>query len=116
MMQIELFQNWMCDNVEPCNWSNDKRYKNYLAKVEMDAEGEEKCEYLPSSKQSDLYFNVSSLNTNDIVVASCWDAYKHRQRKHYYIVIEKNADGIILDGGKDDSYTTYRKAYKGIKL
>lgn len=115
-IKIDLFQNWLCENVEPCNWNNSKRYNNYLAKIVMNEKGEEARTFMPISNESDLYFNVRDLTPKDIVVASCWDRYKGRQYKHYYIVVNKTDDSIMLEGERDGvDYTTYLKTFKSLQ-
>lgn len=116
MKEIKLFNGWMCDNIEPCDWSNWRRYKNYFCKVTMSKEGNEIKEFLDSSKDSDLYFNVSSAKKNNILLASCWDSRKNRQYKHYYIVNDITNETIsLIDRTDDVNFTTYLKTYKALQ-
>lgn len=108
METISLFKGWMEDNISPCDFSNDKKYHNYLAVVSLDDDGNETRKYCDISDESDLYFNVSNLNVGDIVVVGCFNKYKKRTCKKYYIIIAKDTESITFS----DEYTTYRKAYK----
>lgn len=108
MEKISLFKGWMEDNISPCDFSNDKKYHNYLAVVSLDDDGNETRKYCDISDESDLYFNVSNLNVGDIVVVGCFNKYKKRTVKKYYIIIAKDTESITFS----DEYTTYRKAYK----
>lgn len=115
-VRIELFNGWMEDNISPCDWSNSRRWKNYFAIVLMDDNGDEEKDFLPVSKDSDLYFNVSTTKKYDILLASCWDDRKHRQYKHYYIVTDINNDTITLAYcNSNTNFTTYRKTYKALQ-
>lgn len=115
--KIELFNGWTTENVEPCDWSNFKRWSNYFAIITMDSNGDEHKEFFPESKEKDLYFNVTDAKPMDILIASCWDKRKSRQYKRFYIVDSKNDDEIILIRGidEDNTFTTYRKAYKALQ-
>lgn len=117
MRKINLFKNWMTESLFPCDYSNLKRYKNYLAKVSVNDEGLTSKEFMAQSKESDLFFNVAPLKVGDIVVANCWDSYKRRQYNHYYVVTEITSDYITFCGVYDNNQlTTYLKAYKALKL
>lgn len=112
---LKLFNGWLEENIAPCDWSNQKRWKNYLAIVSMNNEGEEEKYFLSDSKESDLYFNISDVKPKDILLASCWDDRKKRQYKQYYIVLEVNPNSLILSYGNEEmDFTTYRKTYKGL--
>ena len=51
------------------------------------------------------------IKKGDIIVASCWNRYKNRQEKCYYIVIDINDNEMTID----DGHTTYRKAVKALQ-
>lgn len=108
MDKISLFKGWMEDNISPCDFSNNKKYHNYLASVSLDNDGNETRNYADISDESDLYFNVSKFKVGDIVVANCFDKYKKRTSKTYYIIIAKDTESITFS----DGYNTYRQAYK----
>jgi len=112
METISLFKGWMEDNISPCDWSNDKKFHNYLAVVSLDDDGNETRTYSDISDESDLYFNVSKLKVGDIVVVGCFNKYKKRTVKKYYNIIAKDTESITFS----DDYTTYRKAYKTKKI
>lgn len=113
-LTLPLFNGWSEDNLEPNDWSNPKRYNNYVATTVMDGDGKEQRVYLDESKESDLYFNFSKANVGDIIIASCWDERKYRQSKRYYIVEAKDEKEIVLAYADDEGniFTTYRKAAK----
>ena len=115
-IELPLFNNWTEDNIAPCNWSNWQRFRNYFAIVTMYENGEEEKNFMQPSKDCDLYFNAVDVKPNDILVASCWDNRKSRQRKHYYIVVDKTPEVLTLAEGYDDvDFTTYLKTFKARK-
>lgn len=110
---VPLFNSWMEDSVEPCDWRNWKRFENYFASVTMNEEGKEDRIYMPESSERDLFFCVKDLHEGDIAVASRWDKRKSRQRKNYYIVLSKTTTELILCSGYGDiDFSTYRKTFK----
>ena len=109
MVEIPLFKSWAEDNIEPCTWER-KKYKNYCAVVTLNDDGKEERTYFEISKERDLFFQFKDVKVGDIIVASCWNVYKCRQSKLYYIVEKITADIVQLS----DPYTTYRKAYKSL--
>ena len=115
-IELPLFNNWTKDNIAPCNWSNWRRYKNYFAIVTMYENGKEGKNFMQPSKDCDLYFNAVDVKPNDILVASCWDDRKNRQRKHYYIVVDKASDILTLaEGYGDVDFSTSLTAFKARK-
>lgn len=108
MIIISLFMSsWTEENIYPHDWSKPQRYKNYLAVTSIGSHGKIIRDFLEKSRDHDLYFNVDSVQVGNILLASCWDWYKHRQYKRYWLVIEKTKDQMTLEG-----FSTYRKAYK----
>ena len=111
MKKINIKNKWLINNIEPCDWSNSSKYKNYLAIITIDENKKEEKAFLPDTKDTDKYFDVTDVKVDDILCASCWNARKSRQQKVYYVVTEKTDDYIELD-----EYTTFRKALKRDKL
>ena len=112
MKTIPLFQRNMTDYVEPLNYRNPRRYENYMAIVKgLDPEGEEERTYLNKLNGEDLFFNAKDVKAYDILIACCWDSYKSRKRKSYYVVLDINDDQMTVD----DGHTTYLKAVKALK-
>lgn len=112
MITIPLFQRNMTDYVEPLNYRNYKRYENYMAIVNgLDSEGKEERTYLNRLDEEDLFFNAKDVKAYDIIIACCWDNYKRRKSKSYYIVLDINDDQMTLDNG----HTTYLKTVKALK-
>lgn len=112
MKTIPLFQRNMTDFVEPLNYRNPRRYENYMAIVKgLDPEGEEERTYLNKLNGEDLFFNAKDVKAYDIIIACCWDNYKRRKRKSYYIVLDITDDQMTLD----DGHTTYLKTVKALK-
>ena len=53
MIKVQLFQGNMTETVEPLNYSNCKRYDNYMAIVHrLDSEGKEEPTFEPSETQT----------------------------------------------------------------
>lgn len=105
----EIFENWLIENIEPCDWSNYSRYRNYLAITTKDENGEYEREFLKQSKNKDEYFNVAPVKVGDILWANCWDDRKRRGRNWFYVVIEKTNDEL-----QTLAFTTYLKAKKWV--
>ena len=92
------------------NYSNCKKYNNYMAIINgLNSDGTEDRTYL-RELDDDLYFNAKDVKKGDIIVASCWNRYKGRQEKCYYIVLDINDDEMTID----DGHSTYRKAFKAL--
>lgn len=112
MIKIQLYQRNMTETIEPLNYSNCKRYDNYMAIVYgLDSEGKEVRTYLREIGDPDMYFNTKDVKAGDILIACCWDNYKRRSHKCYYIVQEINNDEMTID----DGHTTYLKTVKSLK-
>lgn len=110
MIKVELFHRNIVECIEPLDYSNTKKFSNYMAIINrLNDDGTENRTYLPELN-GDLYFNVKDVKKGDILVASCWNKYKKRQNKCYYIVLEINDDEMTID----DGHTTYRKAVKAL--
>ena len=111
MNTIELFQRNIAECLEPLNYSNRKKYNNYMAIINgLNSDGTEDRTYL-RELDDDLYFNVKDVKKGDIIVASSWNRYKNRQEKCYYIVLDITDDEMTID----DGHTTYRKAVKALR-
>lgn len=111
MTKIELKNNWLIDNIEPCDWSDSRKYKNYLAICTISEDNKEEKAFLPDTKDTDKYFDVTDVEVDNILCASCWNNRKSIQSKVYYVVTEKTDDYIELD-----EYTTFRKALNRDKM
>ena len=110
MTKVELFQKNIAERIEPLNYSNRKKYNNYMAIINgLNSDGTEDRTYL-RELDDDLYFNAKDVKKGDIIVASCWNRYKNRQEKCYYIVLDITDSEMTID----DGHTTYRKAVKAL--
>ena len=110
MRVINLFKRNIAEYLEPLNYSNPKKYKNYMAIINgLNDDGTENRTYL-RELYDDLYFNAKDVKKGDIIVASCWNRYKPRQEKCYYIVLDINDEEMKID----DGHSTYRKAVKAL--
>ena len=114
MIILSLFEGWICERIYPCDKSNRNKYSNYVAVINGYEDGVENRTYLKESKDADLWFYAAKLEQFDIVVASCWQNYKRRQVKQYYIVHSISETELCLyctalDG---ENLSTYRKAKK----
>lgn len=103
--KIEIAQNWVLESIEPWNWSNTNRYKNYLAIVSRDDEGIFNYSWCKSSSENDEYFYVKDVKVGDILMAGYKDFRKPYGKKLYYKVLEKTDEYLLLYCD-----TTYRKA------
>lgn len=100
-------KNWLLEGLDVWDWSNSKRYKNYMAVVTIDEKGDMAYDWLKWGEDSDEYFKIDKVNKGDIVVAGCKDSYKPRHStKEFYKVIDKTDDQLTLS----QAVTTYRKA------
>lgn len=107
MKTISLFQGNIVDYISPLDYSNPKRYHNYMAIIEgLSADGKEIRTYL-REMTGDLYFNTNGVKAGDILKVNCWDERKSRQYTKYYNVININDECLTLD----DGHSTYRKAF-----
>lgn len=105
---IELYENWITECLDGWNYSNPKRYHNYLAIVRKDDEGNYNYEWLNESKSDDEYFNVHNVNVGDVLMAGCKDTRKNRGwGKWFYRVIEKDDCHMTLL--KDTTYLKVKK-------
>lgn len=97
-------KNWILEPVDPWDYSNTKRRKNYLAVVTKTDNGDFSYEWLKESKESDEYFNITNVKVGDVLMAGYKDNYNYKHsEKLYYKVIEKTNDNIVLTQGR-----TYR--------
>lgn len=109
IIEIECDKNWLLDYLEPWDYTNTQRYKNYLAIVSRDESGEFVYHWCKESRESDEYFNITEIQEGDILLAGYKDYYKpNRPAKRYYKVLEKTDEKLLL---YED--TTYRKASLG---
>lgn len=114
--RYDVFKGWLEENVWPCNWRNTNRFRNWMAIVDMDADGKEARRYLDLSREDDLFFNISAVRPLDIVAASVWDSCKQRQTKQYYICVETGPDFIRLAYRNESvDFTTFRKTWKELQ-
>ena len=70
MKKINIKNNWLINNIEPCDWSNSSKYKNYLAIITIDENKKEEKAFLPDTKDTDKYFDVTDVKVDDILCAS----------------------------------------------
>lgn len=69
IIEIECDKNWLLDYLEPWDYTNTKRYKNYLAIVSRDERGEFVYHWCKESRESDEYFNITDIKEGDILLA-----------------------------------------------
>lgn len=110
MRNYGIEDNWLIEDLPQWDWSNRKKYSNWMAIVTRDEKGNEHRSYLPFSKNEDEYFNLCTVNEGDILVVGCYNRRKSRgETRMYYAVFGKSKDTITME-----EYTTYRKAKKGL--
>lgn len=76
IIEIECDKNWLLDYLEPWDYTNTRRYKNYLAIVSRDESGEFVYRWCKESRESDEYFNITEIKEGDILMAGYKDNYK----------------------------------------
>ena len=86
-------------------------YKPYLAKIEgITNDGMEMRNYLRQLQSTIVFFDVSSLKSDDIIVSIIYNPKKKKEVRRYYVVESNTDQELNLRGGdKNGIYNTYQK-------
>ena len=107
-LSILLCDNIMTQALDEWDYSKPKRYKNYLAVVTRNSEGEYHYTWLKESRECDEFFNVTVVNEGDILLCGCKDVYKKVPlHKRWYGVMAKSKDTLTLVCG--NTYNAVKK-------
>ena len=110
MKTIKKNFGWTIDCICPYV-GNDSCYKPYLAKIEgITNDGMEMRNYLRQLQSNIVFFDVSSLKSDDIIVSIIYNPKKKKEVRRYYVVESNTDQELNLRGGdKNGIYNTYQK-------
>ena len=105
-IKIKCDANWTLRHIDPFEF-NEKRYKNWMAVVTKNENGELNYNFLKVKwGGSGKFIDIKTLKVGDILCVGIRDNRKYRGAgKAFYKVIERKEDRLIMTWE-----TTYRKA------